>query len=151
MGTVMKKLILLIILIYTPYILYSQSVVFLHHSTGGNVFAEGKVQNWFTNYNQTNGKSYQITERAYPDSVAACVDSLHDALEAADASPRNSEPVLRLSRMAADLDFQRRTLPDEAEIGATCEIVQQELERVDKDLAERYFAGAARERRTTVV
>jgi len=94
---------------------------------------------------------FLMFERAYPDSVAACVDSLHDALEAADASPRNSEPVLRLSRMAADLDFQRRTLPDEAEIGATCEIVQQELERVDKDLAERYFAGAARERRTTVV
>jgi hypothetical protein len=68
MGTVMKKLILLIVLIYTPYILYSQSVVFLHHSTGGNVFAEGKVKNWFTNYNQTNGKSYQITERGYPDS-----------------------------------------------------------------------------------
>ena len=94
---------------------------------------------------------FLMFERAYPDSVAACVDSLHDALEAADASPRNSEPVLRLSRMAADLDFQRRTLPDDAEIGSTCEVVQQELERVDKDLAERYFAGAARERRTTVV
>ena len=41
---------------------------------------------------------FLLFERAYPDSVAACVDSLHDALEAADASPRNSEPVLRLSR-----------------------------------------------------
>ena len=41
----------------------------------------------------------------------------------ADASPRNSEPVLRLSRMAADLDFQRRTLPDDAEIGQTCTTV----------------------------
>jgi len=94
---------------------------------------------------------FLMFERAYPDSVAACVDSLHDALEAADASPRNSEPVLRLSRMAADLDFQRRTLPDDAEIGATCEGVQLELARVDQDLAERYFAGAARKRRTTVV
>jgi uncharacterized alpha-E superfamily protein len=94
---------------------------------------------------------FLMFERAYPDSVAACVDSLHDALEAADASPRNSEPVLRLSRMAADLDFQRRTLPDDAEIGATCEGVQLELARVDQDLAERYFAGAARRRRTTVV
>jgi len=94
---------------------------------------------------------FLMFERAYPDSVAACVDSLHDALEAADASPRNSEPVLRLSRMAADLDFQRRTLPDDAEIGATCEGVQLELSRVDQDLAERYFAGAARGRRTTVV
>ena len=94
---------------------------------------------------------FLLFERAYPDSVAACVDSLHDALEAADASPRNSEPVLRLSRMAADLDFQRRTLPDDAEIGQTCKTVQQELARVDHDLAERYFAGAATERRTTTV
>ena len=94
---------------------------------------------------------FLLFERAYPDSVAACVDSLHDALEAADASPRNSEPVLRLSRMAADLDFQRRTLPDDAEIGQTCKTVAQELARVDHDLAERYFAGAATERRTTTV
>ena len=94
---------------------------------------------------------FLLFERAYPDSVAACVDSLHDALEAADASPRNSEPVLRLSRMAADLDFQRRTLPDDAEIGQICKTVAQELARVDRDLAERYFAGAATERRTTTV
>ncbi len=94
---------------------------------------------------------FLLFERAYPDSVAACVDSLHDALEAADASPRNSEPVLRLSRMAADLDFQRRTLPDDAEIGQTCKTVAAELARVDHDLAERYFAGAATERRTTTV
>jgi uncharacterized alpha-E superfamily protein len=93
---------------------------------------------------------FLLFERAYPDSVAACVDSLHDALERADATPRNSEPVLRLSRMAADLDFQRRTLSDDAEIGAACEAVQQELARVDHDLSERYFAGAL-ERRTTVV
>lgn len=85
---------------------------------------------------------FLLFERAYPDSVAACVDSLHDALDGADTSPRNSEPVLRLSRLAADLDFQRRTLGDDAEIGATCEAVQQELARVDQDIADRYFAGA---------
>ncbi|MCU0258227.1 MAG: alpha-E domain-containing protein [Solirubrobacteraceae bacterium] len=94
---------------------------------------------------------FLLFERAYPDSVAACVDSVHDALDGADTSPRNSEPVLRLSRLAADLDFQRRTLPDAAEIGATCEAVQQELARVDQDIAERYFAGAQAGRRTTVV
>jgi uncharacterized alpha-E superfamily protein len=94
---------------------------------------------------------FLMFERAYPDSVAACVDSLQDALERADTSPRNSEPVLRLSRLAADLDFQRRTLAESAEIGATCKAVQQELARVDTDLAERYFAGAVAGRGTTVV
>ena len=41
---------------------------------------------------------FLIFERAYPDSVAACVDSLHEVFTAADAGPRNSKPVLRVSR-----------------------------------------------------
>jgi uncharacterized alpha-E superfamily protein len=92
---------------------------------------------------------FLLFERAYPDSVAACVDSLHEAFAAADAGPRNSKPVLRVSRLAADLDFQRRALPDGAELTGICERTQQELARLDQDVAERYFAGAApgRERR----
>jgi uncharacterized alpha-E superfamily protein len=86
---------------------------------------------------------FLIFERAYPDSVAACVDSLHEAFTAADAGPRNSKPVLRVSRLAADLDFQRRALPDGAELTGICEATQQELARIDQDVAERYFAGAA--------
>ena len=86
---------------------------------------------------------FLIFERAYPDSVAACVDSLHRTFSAADAGPRNSKPVLRVSRLAADLDFQRRALPQEAELGEVCERTQQELARIDQDVAERYFAGAA--------
>ncbi len=85
---------------------------------------------------------FLLFERAYPDSVAACVDSLHEAFAAADAGPRNSKPVLRVSRLAADLDFQRRTLPDGAELTGICERTQQELQRLDQDVAERYFAGA---------
>jgi uncharacterized alpha-E superfamily protein len=85
---------------------------------------------------------FLIFERAYPDSVAACVDSLHAAFTAADAGPRNSTPVLRVSRLAADLDFQRRTLPDGAELTEICERTQLELTRIDQDVAERYFAGA---------
>jgi uncharacterized alpha-E superfamily protein len=90
---------------------------------------------------------FLLFERAYPDSVAACVDSLHEAFAAADAGPRNSKPVLRVSRLAADLDFQRRTLPDGAELTGICERTQQELQRLDHDVAERYFAGAAPGRR----
>jgi uncharacterized alpha-E superfamily protein len=86
---------------------------------------------------------FLIFERAYPDSVAACVDSLHEAFGAADAGPRNSKPVLRVSRLAADLDFQRRALPDGAELTGICEDTQSELARIDQDVAERYFAGAA--------
>src|SRR3984893_7474 len=51
---------------------------------------------------------FLIFERAYPDSVAACVDSLHAAFSAADAGPRNSKPVLRGSRRGADRDLQPR-------------------------------------------
>jgi uncharacterized alpha-E superfamily protein len=85
---------------------------------------------------------FLIFERAYPDSVAACVDSLHDTFTAADAGPRNSKPVLRVSRLAADLDFQRRALPDGSELTGICEDTQRELARIDQDVAERYFAGA---------
>jgi len=85
---------------------------------------------------------FLLFERAYPDSVAACADSLHDAFTTADAGPRNSKPVLRVSRLVADLDFQRRALPDGAELSGICEHTQQELARIDADVAERYFAGA---------
>ncbi len=86
---------------------------------------------------------FLLFERAYPDSVAACVDSLHEVFSSADAGPRNSKPVLRVSRLAADLDFQRRALPDGAELTGICQQTQQELARIDQDVAERYFAGAA--------
>ena len=86
---------------------------------------------------------FLLFERAYPDSVAACVDSLHEVFTTADAGPRNSKPVLRVSRLAADLDFQRRALPDGAELTGICRQTQQELNRIDQDVADRYFAGAA--------
>jgi uncharacterized alpha-E superfamily protein len=86
---------------------------------------------------------FLLFERAYPDSVAACVDSLHEVFTSADAGPRNSKPVLRVSRLAADLDFQRRALPDGARLTGICKQTQQELAHIDHDVAERYFAGAA--------
>jgi hypothetical protein len=41
-------------------------IVYLHHSTGGNVWGGG-VPGYFTAYDTTHGTHYQITERAYPD------------------------------------------------------------------------------------
>ncbi|MCE5273146.1 hypothetical protein LLH00_17855 [bacterium] len=40
-------------------------IIFLHHSTGHNVWAGG-VADWFAKYDQDNGKDYQITEREFP-------------------------------------------------------------------------------------
>jgi uncharacterized alpha-E superfamily protein len=85
---------------------------------------------------------FLLFERGYPDSVAASVDAVHNALSRADRNPRNSEPVLRLQRLSADLEFRGRTEAAGQDVHATCEAVQEELVRVDRDIADRYFAGA---------
>ena len=85
---------------------------------------------------------FLVFERTYPDSVAASVDAVHNALYRADGNPRNSEPVLRLQRLSADLEFRGRAQADGGDLHATCEAVQEELVRVDRDIADRYFAGA---------
>ena len=41
------------------------NIVFLHHSTGNNVW-KGGVPEWFNGYNSQKGTSYRITERAFP-------------------------------------------------------------------------------------
>ena len=51
--------------------------------------------------------------------------------------------MLRLSRLSADLEFRRRAEAEDSDLVATCETVQRELGLVDRDVAERYFAGAA--------
>jgi uncharacterized alpha-E superfamily protein len=84
---------------------------------------------------------FLLFERNYPDSVAAAVDAVNAALRTADASPRNSEPILRLSRLSADLEF-RRSAEGDADLRVTCQEVQRELGFVDADIALRYFGGA---------
>jgi uncharacterized alpha-E superfamily protein len=86
---------------------------------------------------------FLLYDSSYPGSVAASVASLHVALSNADALPRSSPPVLRLGRLLADLELQRRA-PDAAEgFDDTLERVQEDLELVDSDIEERYFAMAA--------
>jgi uncharacterized alpha-E superfamily protein len=84
---------------------------------------------------------FLLYERSYPNSVAASIDSLLDALASADASPRNSEPVLRVRRLGADLEF-RSHAEREADLHVTCRQIQEELARVDHDIGASYFAGA---------
>ena len=88
--------------------------------------------------------SFLLYTRSYPDSVAASIGAVRDALELADANPRASEPVLRLSRVLADLDFRGRVGRREGgELLEVCEIVGRELALADGDIAERYFGGVA--------
>jgi hypothetical protein len=60
----------------------------------------------------------------------------------ADANPRASQPVLRLSRVLADLDFRGRgRLGDGGGLLEVCEIVGRELTLADHDITDRYFGG----------
>jgi uncharacterized alpha-E superfamily protein len=86
---------------------------------------------------------FLLYDSAYPGSVAASVEALHSALSTADALPRSSPPVLRLGRLIADLELQRRAPNAAAAFEETLERVQEDLELVDSDVEERYFAMAA--------
>src|SRR5689334_19540449 len=86
---------------------------------------------------------FLLYERSYPDSVAASVVSALAAIEDADPQPRNSAPVLRLSRLSAELEFRRRDDDSDTDLVGVCEQVQRELALVDVDIAARYFATAA--------
>ncbi len=79
----------------------------------------------------------------YPGSIAASINALATALDAADDQPRSSPPVLRLSRLIADLELQRRAPDASARPEAILAEVQSELELVDRDIDARYFAIAA--------
>ena len=86
---------------------------------------------------------FLLYDSAYPGSVASSVSALEAALTRADAQPRSSPPVLRLGRLIADLELQRRAPEAGAGVEETLERVQDELALVDRDIDARYFAIAA--------
>jgi uncharacterized alpha-E superfamily protein len=86
---------------------------------------------------------FLLYESSYPTSIAFAVDALRAALTNADAQPQSSPPVLRLGRLIADLELQRRTLGDDSPLDEMLERVQEELVLVDRDIGDRYFAIAA--------
>src|SRR5450755_4145278 len=86
---------------------------------------------------------FLLFDGSYPISVASSVEALRDALSAADAQPRSSPPVLRLGRLIADLELQRRSPDAGNALAETLKQVQDELELVDHDIDTRYFAIAA--------
>jgi uncharacterized alpha-E superfamily protein len=86
---------------------------------------------------------FLLYDGAYPGSVASSVAALRDALSAADMQPRSSPPVLRLERLIAELELQRRTPERSGALAPILARVQGELELIDQDIGDRYFAIAA--------
>jgi uncharacterized alpha-E superfamily protein len=86
--------------------------------------------------------SFLLFTLSYPDSVAASLSAVRDALLLADHSPRTSDPVLRLSRILADLGFRGRAAADGGLL-EVCELVGSELALADSDISDRYFGGVA--------
>jgi uncharacterized alpha-E superfamily protein len=86
---------------------------------------------------------FLLYDNAYPGSVASSAQALRDALYAADEQPKTSPPVLRLGRLIADLELQRRTSTMIEPLDVILERVQGELGLIDHDIGDRYFAVAA--------
>jgi uncharacterized alpha-E superfamily protein len=82
---------------------------------------------------------FMLYEHEFPDSVAASVQSLEGALERVEADPRSSAPLLRVRRMLADLDFRARASSQPEALTPWLRPIQQELERLDAEIDDRYF------------
>ena len=86
---------------------------------------------------------FLLYESQYPVSVLASFEELRAALETADPMPRSAPPVLRLGRLIADLELQQRTAHESEPLVERLAKVQDELEVIDHEIDERYFAVAA--------
>lgn len=66
-GISLASLLLLLLLASAQLVLAAdEEILFLHHSTGRNVYNEGDVPEEISDYNDANGTNYQIQERSYP-------------------------------------------------------------------------------------
>jgi uncharacterized alpha-E superfamily protein len=83
---------------------------------------------------------FMLYEREFPDSVAASMQSLDGALERVEGEPQDSPPVLRVRRMLADLDFRARVSPGPDAVTPLLRPIQQELERLDSEIHDRFFS-----------
>jgi uncharacterized alpha-E superfamily protein len=86
---------------------------------------------------------FLLYESQYPGSVRASLEELRDALETADPAPRTAQPVLRLGRLIADLELQQRAMARSEALSEMLARVQDELELIDREIDDRYFAVAA--------
>ncbi len=86
---------------------YSQEVIFLHHSTGGNVFNQGNVPDWINNYNIAHTRSLHVTERSYPNTPWTWSNYPYDYWKLwIDGSCNSSDPDIEcLNTLASNYDM----------------------------------------------
>jgi uncharacterized alpha-E superfamily protein len=87
---------------------------------------------------------FLVFNAAFPDSIAASVEGLRRALNRADVSPTECPPLLRLARLAADLDFRHGGRSGISHLLETLQVTERELAAVDREIVARYFAGSHR-------
>lgn len=82
-------------------------IIFLHHSTGGGVYNQGDVPEWFDAYNTDHGTQYNISERGYPNSPYAWKNYPYDYWYLwVDGHCDPSQPGIEcLDSLAADYDM----------------------------------------------
>ncbi len=73
-------------LLLLPILLFAQvhnRIIFLHHSTGGNVYnyPDEGVPAWFSDYNAAHGTNFQISDRWYPSDNNMPVDYYQEWIE----------------------------------------------------------------------
>ena len=103
----MKRIYFILLIICFPFIpllVYSQDIIFLHHSTGGNVYDQGGVSNWFANYNSVHSTNYLITEKAYPNTPYPWENYPYDYWNLwINSSCNNADPDIEcLNKLCAD-------------------------------------------------
>jgi uncharacterized alpha-E superfamily protein len=94
--------------------------------------------------------AFLLFEPRFPDSVASSIDLLAERLREADANQQTSPPLLRLTRLRAELEFhgsgpgRERTAAEYArELSELLDGVDEELRVVHHEIEVRYFASAA--------
>jgi hypothetical protein len=90
-------------------------ILFLHHSTGGNIW-NGGVPEWFEKYNAAHETSYQIMEREFPkDSPYGWENYPFDYwniwVKHAGAKPFKEEPTLEILTKEYDLIIWKHCFP----------------------------------------
>jgi uncharacterized alpha-E superfamily protein len=83
--------------------------------------------------------SFMLYEREFPDSVASSLESLAAAMDRVEGEPQDSPPLLRVRRLLAEMDFRARVSPGPDAVTPQLHPIQQELERLDAELHDRFF------------
>jgi len=98
------------------------TVIFLHHSTGANIWGGG-VSGWIDTYNSENGTSYVVTERAFPEGDYPWANYPYDYwylwVDNAGPDPIQGQDTLEILTAAYDVIVFKHCFPVSAVVADT--------------------------------